>query len=64
MFTRVATLLGLAALAAAPLRAQNPAPQAQAVPGTVRVCGQDVPPALRHVDGLQARQIPWSGFRM
>ena len=44
MFKRVAILLGLVALAAAPLRAQDPAPQPPAAPGTVRFCGQDVPP--------------------
>src|SRR5712691_8993563 len=44
MCKRVAILLGLAALAAAPLLAQDRAPQAQAAPGTIRVCGQDVAP--------------------
>ena len=42
MFERVVTLLGLAVLSAAPLRAQDPPPQPAA--GSVRFCGQDVPP--------------------
>jgi outer membrane protein insertion porin family len=42
MFKRVVTLLGLAVLSAAPLRAQDPPPQPAA--GSVRFCGQDVPP--------------------
>jgi outer membrane protein insertion porin family len=45
MFKRVVTLVGLAVLAAAPLRAQDPPPPAQPpAAGSVRFCGQDVPP--------------------
>ena len=41
---RVGMVLGVAALAVAPARAQDAAPPAQAVPGSIRFCGQDVPP--------------------
>jgi outer membrane protein insertion porin family len=59
MFKRVATLVGLAMLGAAPVRAQAPLPAAPpppapssapvqqatpSAPGSVRFCGQDVPP--------------------
>jgi len=49
MFTRITTLLGWAAVWAAPVLAQQPAAQAPALPPapvstSTRICGQDVPP--------------------